>query len=119
MVYVLLALDILIVFLPSTFLIRTHLIPGFTILFSMSKSLLCICYFSCNFACAKYSPNIITGPDSPGKIVQLSLFNHVNPSSISSDIAYTNITIYEILPSQIILIEQKKCPECHPLLKRL
>ena len=115
----LLALDKMNIFLPSTLSIRAHLIPGFTISFSMSKSLLRICYFSCNFACARYSPNIITGPDSPGKIVQLSLFNHVNPSSISSDIAYTNITIYEILPSQIILIEQKKCPECHPLLKWL
>ena len=112
LVFVLLALDKLNIFLPSTFSIRAHLIPGFTISFWVSKSLLCICYFSCNFTCARYSPNIITGPDSPCKIVQLCLFNHVNPWSTSYVIACSKFSFYEIwLSPSSDGIQSPHCPD--------
>ena len=100
----LLALVKLNIFLPSTMSIRAHLIAGFTIPYCISKYFLWNSYFSCNIVCTKYSPNVIMSADRPWTIVQLSLFNHVNPWSISSDIAYTNFTIHEIFTESNLFI---------------
>ena len=57
--------------------------------------------------------------DSHRKIVQLCLFNHVNPSSISSVITFTMFSFCEIWLSPTFFERWNFLPNCQAIQKRL
>jgi hypothetical protein len=81
-VYFLVALEKLNNFLPATLSIGAYLTSGFTISYKVSQTAIFSFISSVSHHTINIIQNIFIETDSTQKMVQLCLFNYVNPCSI-------------------------------------